>query len=183
MHAQPFSCIRDAPASFILHRAAPRADALSKKPNHSRAVFHQLFLLAHSCVLSTHRGPSTSPLTLTIHNPPLPPRFIFLFLPPVVHFLPLRLVSLERSEFNPREFNIAKNPRRPAPSHARQRPFSLRLFLPVQGDSLSLNRLYLTYHVEEIGAGSRASFMHLLWEKQREEEMLLLEHADTFSIF
>lgn len=44
------SCTRDAPAlpSFC---SVPLAERLSKKPNHSRTVFHQLFLLAHSCIL------------------------------------------------------------------------------------------------------------------------------------
>lgn len=54
----------------LLHsapRRASRASALSKKPNHSRAVFHQLFLLAHSCVLyAPYRPPSS--LTLTIRT-------------------------------------------------------------------------------------------------------------------
>lgn len=33
--------------------SVPLAERLSKKPNHSRTVFHQLFLLAHSCILSS----------------------------------------------------------------------------------------------------------------------------------
>ena len=83
---QPPSCTRDAPASLHFAACLSRRD-FPRNPTTPRTVFHQLFLLAHSCILSI--PPSRRSSTLLPYTPP----------PPSLYLPPLRFLTLPSLSF------------------------------------------------------------------------------------
>lgn len=91
---QPPSCTRDAPASLHFAACLSRRD-FPRNPTTPRTVFHQLFLLPHSCILPSPPPPlrAACPTPLTYNAPQQPPPSLYLPSTALSHALPSLTLS------------------------------------------------------------------------------------------